>query len=84
MRHMPFAVTAGARERWMQLMNQALEEAGFPSDVDRLLREFFHGVWAIIINRIAESAEAILQDMPTSLWWLATRGARNHEKQRGS
>jgi hemoglobin len=51
MRHVPFAVTAGARERWMQLMNQALEEAAFPSDVDRLLREFFHSVSAMMINR---------------------------------
>jgi hemoglobin len=51
MRHMPFAVTAGARERWMQLMNQALEEAAFPPDADRLLREFFHGVSAMMINR---------------------------------
>ena len=51
MRHMPFAVTAGARERWMQLMNQALEEAAFPPDVDRLLREFFHSVSAMMINR---------------------------------
>jgi hemoglobin len=51
MRHMPFAVTAGARERWMQLMNQALQEAGFRSDVDRLLREFFHSVSAMMINR---------------------------------
>jgi hemoglobin len=51
MRHMPFAVTAGARERWMQLMNQALEEAAFPADVVRLLREFFHSVSAMMINR---------------------------------
>jgi len=50
-RHLPFAVTTGARERWMRLMTQALEEVGFPSDVDRLLREFFHGVSAMMINR---------------------------------
>jgi len=50
-RHLPFAVTAGARERWMQLMNQALEEAAFPADVVRLLREFFHSVSAMMINR---------------------------------
>jgi hemoglobin len=51
MRHMPFAVSAGARERWLQLMSNALDEATFPPDVDALLREFFHGVSAMLINR---------------------------------
>jgi hemoglobin len=51
MRHVPFAVNAGARERWMQLMGRALDEARFPADVDRLLREFFDAVSAMLINR---------------------------------
>jgi len=51
MRHMPFAVTSSARERWMQLMNQALDEARFPADIDRLLREFFDTVSTMMINR---------------------------------
>jgi hemoglobin len=51
MRHMPFAVDAAARERWLQLMANALDEVKFPADVDALLREFFHGVSAMLINR---------------------------------
>ena len=51
MRHMPFAVSGAARERWLQLMTNALDEVRFPPDVDALLREFFHGVSAMLINR---------------------------------
>jgi hemoglobin len=51
MRHMPFAVDEAARGRWMQLMSNALDEAAFPADVDALLREFFVGVSAMLINR---------------------------------
>jgi hemoglobin len=51
MRHMPFAVDAAARERWLQLMIHALDEMKFPSDVDALLREFFDGVSAMLVNR---------------------------------
>jgi hemoglobin len=50
-RHMPFAVNAAARERWMQLMTNALDEVTFPADVDALLREFFDGVSAMLVNR---------------------------------
>jgi hemoglobin len=51
MRHMPFAVDTAARERWMRLMSNALDEVAFPPDVDALLREFFLGVSAMLINR---------------------------------
>ena len=51
MRHMPFAVDAAARERWLQLMTNALAEARLPADVDRFLREFFDGVSAMLVNR---------------------------------
>jgi hemoglobin len=51
MRHMPFAVNTAARERWLQLMTNALDEVRFAPDVDALLREFFHGVSAMLINR---------------------------------
>jgi hemoglobin len=53
MRHMPFAVDAIARERWLRLMSTALDEVNFPPEVDALLREFFHGVSAMLINRPA-------------------------------
>ena len=51
MRHMPFAVNIAARERWLQLMGNALEEANLPAEVDMFLREFFDGVSAMLINR---------------------------------
>jgi hemoglobin len=50
-RHMPFAVSPGARDRWMHLMNQALDEARFPPAADRLLRGFFDTVSVMMINR---------------------------------
>ena len=51
MRHMPFAVNGAARERWLRLMTNALDEVQFLPDVDALLREFFHSVSAMLINR---------------------------------
>src|SRR3954464_11698298 len=51
MRHMPFAVNAAARERWLQLMTNALDEVKLPADVDALLREFFDGVSAMLVNQ---------------------------------
>jgi hemoglobin len=51
MRHMPFAVNPAARQRWMQLMMNALDEVKLPSDVDAFLREFFEGVSAMLVNR---------------------------------
>jgi len=40
-----------ARARWLRLMINALDEVKLPADVDALLREFFHGVSAMLINR---------------------------------
>ena len=38
MRHMPFALTRAARDRWVTLMGNALDDVSFPSAVDALLR----------------------------------------------
>ena len=51
LRHQPFAITPGARVRWLRLMNHALDEVRFPAEVDRLLREFFESVSEMMINR---------------------------------
>jgi hemoglobin len=51
MRHAPFAIGQAARDRWMQLMNNALAEAALPSEVESLLREFFDGVATFMINQ---------------------------------
>ena len=51
MRHMPFAIDTAARDRWVMLMNRALDQAQLPDDVTSLLREFFDGVATFMINR---------------------------------
>lgn len=51
MRHMPFAIDKAARNRWVTLMDRALQEAHLPDEVTLLLREFFHGVATFMINR---------------------------------
>jgi hemoglobin len=51
MRHQPFAIDTAARDRWMLLMNRALDQAHLPDDVTSLLREFFDGVATFMINR---------------------------------
>jgi hemoglobin len=40
-RHMPFRLDEAARDRWVALMNNALEQAALPAEVTTLLREFF-------------------------------------------
>ena len=51
MRHMPFAIDQRARDRWMQLMSDALNESELPADVVPLLREFLAQVATFMINR---------------------------------
>lgn len=51
MRHMPFPVTQAARDRWMEIMTQALAEAALPAEVDAVLREFFASTATFLKNR---------------------------------
>ena len=51
MRHMPFAIDVAARNRWMSLMDRAIDQAELADDVASLLREFFHGTTTFLINR---------------------------------
>lgn len=50
MRHAPFRLDETARNRWVQLMDRALDEAELPADVVDLLRPFFHGVATFLRN----------------------------------
>jgi len=50
MRHMPFVVDEAARDRWVALMDRALDEAQLPEDVTSQLREFFHSVATFLRN----------------------------------
>ena len=51
MRHAPFPIGRGARDRWMQLMNNALLEAEFPPDVAAVMQEFFESTASFMMNR---------------------------------
>ena len=51
MRHAPFAIDEAARNRWVVLMDRALDETRFPLDVTLLLRQFFHATATFMINR---------------------------------
>jgi hemoglobin len=51
MRHGPFAIGQAARDRWIELMNNALAEAALPSEAETLLRGFFDQVATFMINR---------------------------------
>jgi hemoglobin len=52
MRHAPFAIGPAARNRWVQLMGNALNEAALPAEIDATLREFFAGVATFMMNRM--------------------------------
>ena len=51
MRHAPFAIDEAARNRWVELMDRALDEARLPGDATLLLREFLHATATFMINR---------------------------------
>ncbi|HLG58618.1 MAG TPA: globin [Vicinamibacterales bacterium] len=51
MRHLPFVIDAAARDRWVALMNNALDEAALPDDVTSLLREFFGSTATFLRNQ---------------------------------
>lgn len=51
MRHMRFPIDERARDRWMELMRNALREAEFPPEARDYLEEFFGGVATFLINR---------------------------------
>lgn len=50
MRHAAFALTPAARDRWVSLMENALDEAAFPAAADSLLRGFFGQTATFLIN----------------------------------
>lgn len=50
MRHFTFMVNQDARDRWVQLMNNAIDEAALPEDVSAVLREFLGNVATFLIN----------------------------------
>lgn len=51
MRHMPFVVDRRARDRWVALMEAALDEAGLEAASAATLRAFFGDTATFLINR---------------------------------
>jgi len=49
-RHLPFHIDRVARDRWMQLMNNAFAEASLPLEAEQLLRAFFEQMSTFMIN----------------------------------
>jgi hemoglobin len=50
-RHLPFRIDQAARDRWMQLMDNAFAEAALPAEVEGLLRTFFKQMSTFMINQ---------------------------------
>lgn len=51
MRHAPFPIDQAARDRWVALMERALEEAALPPEATARLRAYFHEAATFMINR---------------------------------
>jgi len=51
MRHARFPIDHTARDRWVLLMGNALDETGLPEAADAILRGFFDDVATMMVNR---------------------------------
>jgi hemoglobin len=58
-RHLPFHIDQAARDRWMQLMDNAFTEAALPLQAHQLLRTFLDQMATFMIN------QAPLASLPT-------------------
>ena len=50
-RHARFRVDQAARERWLTLMERALEQAALPPEAATLLRAYFRDTATFLVNR---------------------------------
>lgn len=51
MRHAGFAITQTARDRWVSLMDVALDEAALPGETAAVVKLFLHDAATFLINR---------------------------------
>lgn len=51
MRHAPFAINQAARDRWVQLMAHAIEQADIAPEAAEKLTVFFDAMASFLINR---------------------------------
>lgn len=54
MRHMPFSIGAAERDRWLEMMREAMDEVGIGGDGRRHLEAFFSQVADFMRNRVEE------------------------------
>ena len=50
MRHAPYRLDEAARNRWVQLMDRALDQVALPEEATAVLRPFFHSVATFLRN----------------------------------
>ena len=50
-RHAPFPIGTDARNRWVELMDRALDQAALTEEVRQLLRAFFASTATFLLNR---------------------------------
>jgi hemoglobin len=50
-RHAPFRIDQAARDRWLALMSDAIEEAALPAEAEQFLRTFLGEMSTFLINR---------------------------------
>jgi hemoglobin len=50
-RHLPFRIDQAARDRWLQLMDNAFTEAALPIHAEEPLRAFFEQMSTFMINQ---------------------------------
>ena len=51
MRHAPFPLDQRARDRWVALMDKAIDQVALPSPVATAVRKFLHETATFLINR---------------------------------
>lgn len=51
MRHAPFPIDIHARNRWMELMGQAMDEVGLSDEVKAILTPYFNSTATFMMNR---------------------------------
>ena len=52
MRHAPFPVDKTGRERWLKLMDAAMNESQLPDDAVAALEKFFHEASTFLIQSL--------------------------------
>ncbi|OFW47697.1 MAG: hemin transporter [Acidobacteria bacterium RIFCSPLOWO2_12_FULL_67_14b] len=50
MRHQPYRLDQRARDRWVALMDRALDRTALPAEADQVLRAFFHQTATVLMN----------------------------------